>query len=169
MLRILLFVFSFTGIVLFVIACSSIKKTALSFYLKGFQDKKAEEVSYISPPYPYEKQKHPVLDALWWNPRSRNSISYFSSCSKTEKTLDDFQMASFPENAVYKFLKRLKSKKSLYSILEISYPHQKTYSGIYTFKKGRCCFNINFVASSQTSFHEEESVFKAFIKNFHPK
>lgn len=169
MLRILLFALSFTGMVLSVAACSSIRKTALNFYLKGFQDKKAEEVKYIPPPYPYEKQKHPILDALWWNPKSRNSISYFSSCSKTEKTLNDFQMASFPENTPYKFVKRLKSKKSLYSVLEISHPHQKTYSGIYTVKKGKCCFNINFVASSQSSFNAEESIFKAFIKDFQPK
>lgn len=166
MVRIFLF---FLSLVLFPLSCSSIKKKAFNLYLKAVQDEKAEGVRTLAPAYPYEKQHHPVLDALWWNPTSRNSISYFSSCSKTQRSLKDFQRNSFPENVPYKLLKTLKSKEALYSILEISHPHQKTYSGIYTLKKGDCYFNINFVAPSQTSFDAEESLFKTFIKNFHPK
>ena len=47
--------------------------------------------------------------------------------------------------------------------------NKKTYSGIYTIKKGKCYFNINFVAGSQASFEAEEPVFKSFIRNFYPQ
>ncbi len=135
----------------------------------GFQDKKAEAVRYNPPPYPYKSQQHPVLDALWWNPQTRNSISYFSSCSKAKKSLENFQKASFPEDVKYKILKSLKSKKRLYSVLEISNTNQKTYSGIYTMQKGECYFNINFVSGSQEAFKKGEVVFKTFIQGFHSK
>ena len=114
MLRVYLFLLSFISFIslaLLLVACSSVKKKALNFYLMGFQDKKADELKYSPPPSPYKRQEHPVLDALWWNPKSKSSISYFSSCSKTHRTLEDFQRGSFPENGKYKLLKNFKSKK----------------------------------------------------------
>ena len=169
MLRVCLFFLSFTSIAFFSISCSSIKKKASNFYLSGFQDKKADKVKYLPPPYPYKKQGHPVLDALWWNPKSKSSISYFSSCSTAHKTLEDFQRSSFPEDGEYKLLENFKTKRNLYSVLEIFGTNQKTYSGIYTLKKGKCYFNINLVAGSKTDFEAEEPVFKTFIKGFRPQ
>ena len=160
---------AFAGWTLFSTGCSSIKKRAFSVYLKSFQDKKANKVKFFPPPSPYEKQSHPVLDALWWNPQSRSSISYFSSCSKVKKTLEVFQKAVFPQNSQYKLLKKLQSKGGLYSVLEMRHAKQKTYSGIYTIKKGQCYFNINMVADSYPSFEKEEPVFKTFIKGFRPQ
>ena len=166
MLRVCLFFLSFASLALISISCSSIKKKALNFYLKSFQDQKADEIKYLPPPYSYKKQKHPVLDALWWDPKSKSSISYFSSCSTIHKTLEDFQKSSFPEAGEYKLLESFKTKKNLYSILEIFGTNQKTYSGVYTVKKGKCYFNINFVAGSKANFEAGEPVFKAFIKSF---
>ena len=159
----------FAGGALFATSCSSIKKRAFSVYLRSFQDKKANKIRFLPPPSPYERQSHPALDALWWNPQSGSSISYFSSCSKVQKTLEEFQKTAFPQSSQYKLLKKLQSKKSLYSVLEMPHAHQKTYSGIYTIKKGQCYFNINLVADSYPSFEKEEPVFKTFIKSFHPQ
>ena len=156
----------FGGLALLSISCSSDKKRALGFYLRSFQDKKAEGVRVLPPPPPYEKQTHPILDALWWNPQSGSSISYFSSCSKIQKTLEKFQNDSFPQNSQNKILKKNKTKNSLYSILEILEAHHKIYIGVYTIKKGQCYFNINLVTSSHPSFEKEEPSFKNFIKGF---
>ena len=155
---------AFVGLVSFSIGCSSIKKRAVGIYLKNFRDKKAENIEFLPPPAPYEKQTHSVLDALWWNSHSQSSISYFSSCSKVKKTLEIFQKDSFPQDSQYKILKQSQSKESLYSVLEVSESQQKTYIGIYTIKKRECYFNINLVAASLSSFEKEESVFKTFIK-----
>ena len=157
------------GFAFFSIGCSSIKKRALNLYLGGFQDKKAERMHYLPPLPPYQEQNHPVLDALWWNPQSKSSISYFSSCSKVQQTLKEFQTDSFPQNSQYKILKSFESKESLYSILEIFNSSQHTYSGIYTLKARGCYFNINLVASSYSSFEKEEPVFQTFIKGFKVK
>ena len=156
----------FGGLALFSISCSSVKKRAFDFYLRGFQDQKAEGVEFFPPPLPYKKQAHPTLDALWWNPQSGSSISYFSNCSKVQKTLEKFQNDSFPQNSQYKILKKNRTKNSLYSILEILESPHKTYIGVYTIKKGQCYFNINLVTSSHPSFEKEESLFKTFIKGF---
>lgn len=160
---------TFIGLALFSTGCSSLKKRALGLYLKNFKDKKAETAQFSPPPPPYKEQKHPVLDALWWNPQSASSISYFSSCSKLQKTLQEFQKDSFPQNGQYKLLKNTRLKKGLYSILEIINSDQKTYSGIYTIKKGQCLFNINLVTGSYAVFSKEEPVFKAFVRSFHFK
>ena len=168
MVRVYLPLLKFIGLALFLVACSSVKKKVLKSYLGSFQDKKAGELKYSPPPSPYKRQKHPVLDALWWNPKSKSFISYFSSCSKAHRTLEEFQRGSFPQDGKYKLLRNFKSKRGLYSILEMYDTNKKTtYSGIYTIKKGKCYFNINFVAGSQASFDVEEPVFKTFIKNFH--
>ena len=162
--------FSLSFAIIFAAACSSLKKSAVNFYLMRFQDKKAENVKYLPPPRPYEKQSHPVLDALWWNPQSKSFISYFSSCSKVPGTLKDFQMSSFPEKGEYKLLESVSTQKGLYSVLEmLGVKNKKTYTGIYTLKQGKCYFNINLVTSSQTAFKAEEMTFKAFVKGFRPK
>ena len=157
------------GWALFSTGCSSIKKRSLNIYLRTFQDKKAEGLIFSPPPSPYEKQNHPVLDALWWNPQTESSISYFSSCSKIQKTLEEFQKDSFPQDTQYKLLQKLQLQGELYSILEISNSRQKTYIGIYTIKKGQCYFNINLVASSYSSFKKEEPLFKTFTKGIYFK
>ena len=149
-----------------IVACSSIKKNLVSSYLSQFKDQKMEEVKYLSPPAPYQKKNHSILDALWWNPETRSSISYFSSCSKISKALEEFQKDSFPQTSNYKTLKTIRLKKSLYSLLEISHLDQKTYSGIHTIKKGNCYFNINLVSNSRASFKKENPTFKTFIKSF---
>ena len=162
--------FSLSFAILFVAACSSLKKSAVNLYLMRFQDKKAEGVKYLPLPHPYEKQNHSVLDALWWNPQSKSFISYFSSCSKVSGTLKDFQMSSFPEKGEYEVIKSVSTQNSLYSVLEMpGAKNQKTYTGVYTLKKNKCYFNINFVASSKASFDAGEAVFKVFIKGFRPK
>jgi len=155
------------AIVLFTMGCSSIKKQALGQYFKTLKDKKLELISF-SPPAPYKKQRHSVLDGLWWNSQSKSSISYFSSCSQVRRTLWEFQKSSFPENKQYKILTKKHFKNGLYSVLEMSYsPEKKTYTGVYTTRKDLCWLNINLVASSYSSFKKEEEVFKKFIRGFH--
>ena len=156
----------FAGLLFFSTGCSFLKKRALNIYLKSFQDQKAEGLVFSPPPSPYEKQEHPVLDALWWNPQSASSISYFSSCSKARKALKQFQKESFPQDSQYKIFKNIEILGGVYSVLEIQESGRKTYSGIYTVKKGKCYFNINLVVSSHSSFEKEEPVFKTFIKSF---
>ena len=144
------------------IACSSIKKKAVQFYLSGLRDQKAEKAIFLSPPSPYKKQSHPVLDALWWNPQAASSISYFSSCSKVQKSLEEFQKNAIPQRL--KLIQKTTSQKNVYSVLLD--PQKKTYSGVWTTKKGDCLFNINLVSPSRASFKKEELVFKALIKGF---
>lgn len=149
------------------LGCSSLKKRVVGAYLKGFQDTKARAVMVSPPPSPYERQDHLVLDTLWWNPKAGSSISYFSSCSKIQKSLKEFQKNSFPQNSKYKILKIVTSEAGLYSILELSSSNrEKAYTGIHTMKKGSCWFNINLVTSSKASFKAEEPIFKQFIKEF---
>ena len=148
----------------FLTNCSSVKKKALGIHLENLKDKKAEKVHYLEPVAPYQKQEHPVLDAFWWNSEKNSSISYFSNCSKIQKTLKQFQKESFPSNAI--ILESSKTKNSLYTLLEIPHLNKKTYSGVHTLKKRNCYFNINLVTSSPTSFKTEELIFKIFIKNF---
>ena len=162
-----LFCLVFLSGAFFLTACSSIKKKALNIYLSGFQDKKAEK-KVPAPPPPYKKKEHPALDALWWNPQNKSSISYFSACSKAQKTLREFQNEAFPAEGKYNILKEHISGKSLYSLLEINeVADQKSQAGIYTFREGSCYFNIQLVADSAPSFNKEEPVFKAFIKGFY--
>ena len=149
-------------------SCSFLKKKALSNYIDQFQDKKAEPVYFEKLPNSYKKQEHPILDFLWWNEKLNTSISYFSSCSKIKKSLDDFQKASYPLQS-----KRIKSSKtadSLYSILEVSQSgSSKTYMGVYSTQKKNCYFNINLVAGSLVDFKKEEPLFKKFINSFNYK
>ena len=146
------------------ISCSSIKKKALASYLKAFKDKKAEGVFYVEPQSPYQKQTQAALDTFWWNPKTKSSISYFSSCSQIQRTLKKFQEEALPLNAI--ILTSSKTKDGLYTTLEIPHFDQKTYSGVHTLKKGNCYFNINLVSSSLAFFKKEEPIFKSFIKSF---
>ena len=160
---------AFVAIALFCAGCDSVKKRAVYFYLGKLQDQKARDIKIIPPPPPYKRQSHPLLDALWWNPQSKSSVSYFSNCSKIQKSLEEFQKSAFPPS--YKLLRKLKFKKGLYSVLEISpaVSNQKSYSGIWTIKQGSCYFNVNLVAYSEASWAKEESVLKNFIQGFHYK
>ena len=151
------------GLALFLTNCLAIKKRAYTIRLKSLMDKRAEGVKFSPPPHPYTKQSHPVLDALWRNEQKASSISYFSNCSKIQKTLKDFQRDSFPPK--YKIIKETQLKEALYSILEISPPHQtKSHIGIYTMKKKSCWFNFHLMAGSYESFKKEEPVFKTFLQ-----
>ena len=83
------------ALALFCASCGSIRKRALHLYLKRFQDQKAKSVKLSPPASPYEKQSHPVLDALWWNPLSKSSISYFSRLFRGAKKLRRFSKRGF--------------------------------------------------------------------------
>ena len=148
--------------------CSSLKKQAVSNYLGQFQDKKASGVYFEKLPQGYQRQAHSALDELWWNESLNSSISYFSSCSKWPKNLEDFQTSTYPLK--YKRIQFSKKADRLYSVLEVSQSqNNKTYMAIYTLQKKNCYFNINLVVHSLSSFKSEEPLFKKFIKSFNYK
>ena len=150
------------------VSCSSIKKKAVGFYIDQLKDKKAETVYFEKLPLSYKKEEHPVLDALWRN-EDLSSISYFSSCSKVPKKLENFQSSTYPSG--YKQISSSKQENSLYSVLELSQSQSspKTFMAIYTTRIKDCYFNINLVAGSLSSFKKEEPLFKKFIKSFNYK
>lgn len=146
------------------LGCSSLKKQWIRSSLKVVSDSKSEEVSFKEPPAPYKRQAHKTLDALWLNKASRASISYFSSCSKSPKSLKAFQASSYPAQSSYKVLKSHKKSGRFYSLLEL--PLDGTYIAIYTLKKKNCYFNLNFIAPSLTIFKQEQAVFQDFAESF---
>ena len=150
----------------FLISCSSVKKQAVSLYLDRLKDKKAENVRFEPLPLTYKRKDHAVLDALWWNEDLKTSISYFSSCSKALKNLENFQTSAYPSG--YKRIRVSKKPNSLYSVLEVSQSQSsaKAVMAVYTTRIRDCYFNINLVAGSLSSFEKEEALFKKIIKNF---
>ena len=147
-----------------VLSCSYLKKKTLKAYLSRFQDKKAERVYLKQLPSSYQKQAHPHLDALWWNEDLKSSISYFSSCSKRPKNLQEFQISTYPPQ--YKRIQFSKKSGALYSVLEVpQLNNKKTYMAVYTVQKKNCYFNLNLVAGSLSFFKSEEPLFKEFIKS----
>ena len=146
---------------LFVVtSCATIKKMVFKSRLEAVKEKPAEDVSF-KPPQNYELKEHEELDALFWNEDQKSSISYFSNCSKVEKSLEEFQKSSFPENA--KIRNQKKEKNQIYTILENK---DQTYIAISSFKKKDCLFNLNLVTPDRETLIKEEATFKAFIKSF---
>ena len=109
------------------------------------------------------------MDALWWNKDLKTSISYFSSCSKAPKKLENFQTSTYPSG--YKRIRFSKKPNSLYSVLEVSQSQSsaKSVMAVYTTRIKNCYFNINLVAGSLSSFEKEEVLFKKIIKSFNYK
>ena len=148
-------------------ACSSLKKQIVNAYLSDLQEEKAKNVNFNPPPAPYRKESHPSLDALYWNPETSSSISYFSSCGQVPTSLSEFQRSAFPKEEGSFKVKTQVFKNHLYSTLEISHSGSaKTHSAVHSFKKGDCLFNLNLVSSSLETFEAEEPLFKSFIKHF---
>ena len=106
------------------------------------------------------------MDALWWNKESKNSISYFSSCSKYQKNLEEIQKETLSELPGYRLLQTKKEKDVLYSVVEVLGEDYKTINAMHIFRKGNCFYILNFVASSKESFQKEEPLFKKFTHQF---
>ena len=159
--------FSFTAFFL-TTACSSLKRSAVDAWMDGFRDRRAKNVRFSPPPSPYERRDHPDLDALWWDPATRSSLSYFSNCSQTPQTWETFQKASFPAPATVRLIESRHSSKGLYSLVEISLSGQKTKSAVFTTGKADCLFNLNLVAPP-AHFEKQRLVFESFIQNFKPE
>ncbi len=150
--------------------CSSLKKLAFLRLAKRAKDKKATQVKFWSPPLPYKQQTHPQLDALWWNQKTNNSLSYFSNCSKNLQSLKDIELGTLSEIENYKIIKTQKTKDHIYSVIKIYHSNgEQTRSGMYTLKKGNCFYILNFIASSAKSFNKELPIFQKFIKGFQPQ
>ena len=149
-------------------SCSSLKRSAVSAWMDGFRDRRAENVRFSPPAPPYERRDHPDLDALWWNPTARSSLSYFSNCSQTPQTWEAFQKASFPVGAAVRRIESRRRSKGLYSLVEISLSGQKTKSAVFTTSKADCLFNLNLVAPPD-HFEKQRLVFESFIQGFKPE
>ena len=147
--------------------CSVLKKQAIDMYLSSAKDQKAELFTFKAPPFPYQKKKHPTLDALWSHKDLQVSISYFSSCSKLNQSLKAFQSSAYPQKLSYQVLESSLSSTGLYSVLKI--PDPESYIAIHSKKKGDCYVNLNFVAPSKSSFDSELKNFQQFIKHFELK
>ena len=148
--------------------CASMKKMAIKSFLERARDKTAPSVKYEEPPPSYRRQEHPQLDALWWSRQAGASISYLSSCSADSQSLKEIKKTVLSEIKGYRQKREETAKDSLYSVVEMNEPGQKTMTALFILKKGGCSYILNFVAPSKAVFKAEEPVFRRFIDGFKP-
>jgi len=139
-------------------------------FLQKNKDQQSSHIQLSAPPSPYTKQAHPTLDELWWNPKTKNSLSYFSNCSKNTLSLKEIEQGTLADLESYRIIKTDKAKTYRYSVIKINYSDgTHTRSGIYTLKDKNCFYILNFVANSAQSFKTDLPIFLKFIKDFKPK
>ena len=141
---------------------------AVKSFLERARDKTAKGVQYEEPPPPYKRQKHPQLDALWWNGEAGSSISYLSNCSAHVQSLEEIQKTVLSEIKNNRLARSEKKKNSLYSVFEIREADKQTMTAIFILKKGICSYILNLVAPSESVFKKQEPLFSRFINHFKP-
>ncbi|MGI9549479.1 MAG: hypothetical protein ACR2M7_05875 [Bdellovibrionales bacterium] len=157
------------GCCFFLPHCKSLKRSGVRIFLKKAKDKKDNSVEFWSPPSPYQRQKHDILDVLWWNPKTKSSLSYFSNCSKHQLSLKQIEAETLSDIYKYERIKTQKTKNSILSEIKIYHlDGHITFSGIKTLKKRNCFYIINFITQSKKSFKKEFPVFKKFMERFYP-
>ena len=160
----LMMLFGFAGF----ISCSHLKKRFIQSKLSEVTGDRAKKVTYIPPPLPYKPEHSQKLDKLWRNTEDQSSISYFSSCSKTNRELNFYEiqediLSGTPHR---KLLDTESSPSFLRSRFQIRGTNYKTINSIHIFKNKTCFFVLNFVAGSQAVFKKNEPLFLNFINEF---
>ena len=156
------------GLVGATVSCSYLKKKVFQFKLSRLKDTKAERVSFNPPPFPYKEEESQKLDKLWKNTKDQSSISYFSSCSKTNEnlSLQEIQQNVLSNLPDWKLLNTNSSSKFLQSRFRVTGEDYKTINSIYIFKNKNCFFVLNFVAGNEKIFKKNKPLFQNFIKGF---
>ena len=156
------------GLVGISVSCSYLGKKVFQFRLSRLKDTKAEKVSFSPPPFPYKEEKSQKLDKLWKNTEDQSSISYFSSCSKTNENLSfqDIQQNVLSGLSQWKLLNTKSAHRFLQSRFQVMGADYKTLNSIYIFRSKNCFFVLNFVAGDKKIFKKNESLFENFIKGF---
>lgn len=153
------------------IGCHSTSKnialTKLWLVRQKSKDKQDSLVTYTPPSKPYKLKSHPELDALWWNNKSKSSISYLSNCSSNSQALQEIQEETLSQIKKYKLLDIKKGKRSIYTVVQIHHPDQKkTIAALYIFQKKTCFYILNLITESQQAFNKQRVIFDQFIKTF---
>ena len=160
--------FKWLFLCVFLVSCSTVKKFVINYKLREARDTKSEKVTYSPPPLPFKKQDNKLLDAFWWNDKTKNSISYFSSCPKSglHTSLKEIERGVLSEVGHYKIIKTVEKKNTRHTQVQVSTSEGNIQNSIYMIKATRCFYILNFVASSLKNFKKDKPVFKRFISSF---
>ena len=152
----------------FLTSCATARKVILGYKLKQGRDQKSRKAAYQPPPPPFQFQKSENLDALWWNPKTQSSISYFSSCPKTGlPSLKEIERGVLSEVENYQILQTQQTKNTRRTKIQISDSGGgKTLNSIHTLKTSGCFYILNFVSGSRENFKKDEPVFQKFTARF---
>ena len=151
----------------FLTSCTTAQKIILGYKLKQGRDQKSRKITYQPPPPPFQLQKSEELDALWVNPNTQSSISYFSSCPKIGlPSLREIERDVLSEVENHQILQTQQTKNTRRTKVQISDSGGKTLNSIYTFKTNECFYILNFVSRSRENFKKDEPVFQKFTARF---
>ena len=156
-------------LVLITVGCGTLKKKIAQYKIQSISDKADDRVSYLPPSSSFQKQASENLDALWFNPKTKSSISYFSNCSKVspKQSAQEIEKDILSALEGMSILKTKLKNKGRYTSFQIKAGKNQTHKGSIFIRKNKSCFYVlNFMTNSASIFEKETRIFNQFIKTF---
>ncbi len=149
--------------------------SCISFDFGSLTDQTASGVVFQPPPEPYKKVIKKGMDLAWENPKTGDTLSFFSNCSTAVEfsSVTDFQKELL--DGLKKF--RVSSQRSglhqgltarFVSLKRFFSSPEKMNMHLFLFKKENCFYTVSFltVSSAKADFPNRQKVFETFIREF---
>lgn len=149
--------------------------SCISFDFGSLKDQKASGVVFQPPPLPYKKVIKKGMDLAWENPKTGDTLSFFSNCSSAV----EFSSVTHFQKELLEGLKKFRvsnQRKSLHqglrarfiSLKRLSSSSKKMNMRLFLFKKENCFYTVIFLtaSSSKADFPDRQKVFEKFIREF---
>lgn len=131
---------------------------------------RAEDVRYVEPPAPFEKESLPHVDRGWKNPKTGNAITFLSDCDPSTdpslKALRSGVTSGLQEVEILSEDRGLyNGRASLRTRMESEVDGIKSLLDLMIFKKNGCIYILTYVGLKD-SFQTDLPVFNRFLEDF---
>lgn len=144
--------------------------SCVSVSLAGKPKLERAQVSFRPPNSPFRSVNSASADQAWKNPKSGNSVAYFSSCNDPadpslelvrRELVSGIQNLQFRSSEIVTF----NGREALRSLVSGQVDGVEAQMDILIFKKNQCTFGITYVGLS-SRFAEDKPVFEDFLLGF---
>ena len=149
--------------------------SCISFDFGSLKDQTASGVVFQPPSSPYKKVIKKGMDLAWENPKTGDTLSFFSNCS----TAVEFSSVAHFQKELLDGLKKfrvLSQRRGLHqglrarfvSLKQLSSSPEKMNMRLFLFKKENCFYAVSFltVPSAKADSPGRQKVFEKFIREF---
>jgi hypothetical protein len=130
----------------------------------------SEDVAFINPMVPYNKEDDNSIDHIWRNPTNGNSISYISNCKEQDEVnIEHLYSELFNSVEKSKEVKKeyftFNNRRAIKSYIVGDIDGINTHISFVIFKKNKCSYVLSQIAIKKT-YTTDIKYFNSFVKGF---